>query len=379
MGMEVYANGMSIACKAADGKTIAAMPDVCLSPPTPPAGPVPIPYPNTAMASDTTNGSKTVQISGQEVMLKDQSTFKQSNGDEAATKSLGMGVVTACIQGEVAFVAWSMDVKFESANVPRHLDLTLHNEQSVPANTPTWPYIDTMSMPHNHSCKEDHDKERAACSKVEVTSKSGKLKVGATKRKRCGKSDNAKKCREAQKCMLQPYKPNRCCKGEQPHHLVEVHCFSEVGGRGSNLRGFAGYDMNKAPCVCATGPRHDKEHGALHAVQQGMEAAYNKRKDTLKSWGSDGASKWTYGEARNAGVLAHSAVYKDCNPKCVKKQLDAYHEQNKPKGPGCDGDTPVRSDPQAATRSKGTLNQAQNKALSDAKAAVKGIGSTSTS
>ena len=93
MGCEVYANGMMIACKAADGKTIAAMPDVCLSPPSPPAGPVPIPYPNTAMASDTTDGSKTVQINGQEVMLKDKSTFKKSTGDEAATKGLGMGVV----------------------------------------------------------------------------------------------------------------------------------------------------------------------------------------------------------------------------------------------------------------------------------------------
>ena len=64
MGMEVYANGMSIACKAADGKTVAAFPDVCFTPPLTPATPpgVPIPYPNTAMASDTTNGSKTVMI-----------------------------------------------------------------------------------------------------------------------------------------------------------------------------------------------------------------------------------------------------------------------------------------------------------------------------
>ncbi len=147
MGTEVYANGMSIACKAAAGKTVAAMPDVCLSPPTPPAGPVPIPYPNTAMASDTTDGSKTVQIGGEEVMLKNKSTFKQSNGDEAATKSLGMGVVTHQIQGKVNFCAWSMDVKFEGENVPRHLDLTGHNEMSEPPNTPPWPYLDGMTLP----------------------------------------------------------------------------------------------------------------------------------------------------------------------------------------------------------------------------------------
>ena len=106
MANEVYANGREIACKAAAGKSVAACPDTCLSPPSPPAGPVPIPYPNTAYASDATNGSTTVMISGQEVMLKDQSTFKKSTGDEAATKSLGMGVVTHAIQGEASFIAW---------------------------------------------------------------------------------------------------------------------------------------------------------------------------------------------------------------------------------------------------------------------------------
>src|SRR5229473_6202573 len=114
MANEVYANGREISCKAAAGKAIAAFPDTCFTPPQTPATPpgVPIPYPNTGMASDTTEGSKTVQISGQEVMLKDKSYFKQSSGDEAATKSLGMGVVSHQIQGKVNFVAWSMDVKF---------------------------------------------------------------------------------------------------------------------------------------------------------------------------------------------------------------------------------------------------------------------------
>jgi hypothetical protein len=144
MANEVYANGMEIACKAAAGKSAAAFPDTCLSPPSPPAGPVPIPYPNTAFASDTTKGTTTVMISGQEVMMKDQSTFKKSIGDEAATKSLGMGVVTHTIQGEASFVAWSMDVKFEGANVDRHLDLMLHNEQCDPANTPPYIYVDGM-------------------------------------------------------------------------------------------------------------------------------------------------------------------------------------------------------------------------------------------
>lgn len=32
MGCKVYANGDEIACKAGDGKVIAAFPDVCLTP-----------------------------------------------------------------------------------------------------------------------------------------------------------------------------------------------------------------------------------------------------------------------------------------------------------------------------------------------------------
>jgi hypothetical protein len=158
MGCTVYANSMSIACKAADGKTVAAMPDVCLSPPSPPAGPIPLPYPNTAMASDTTDGSTTVQISGQEVMLKNQSSFKKSSGDEAATKSFGMNVVTHQIQGSVAFIAWSMDVKFEGANVPRNLDLTGHNEASDPSATPPWPYIDGTLPPPVEEGRKVKDK-----------------------------------------------------------------------------------------------------------------------------------------------------------------------------------------------------------------------------
>lgn len=157
MGTEVYANNMEIACKAASGKSIAAFPDTCLSPPSPPAGPVPVPYPNTASASDTSNGSTTVMILGQEVMLKDQSVFKTSTGNEAATKSLGMGVVTHTIQGEASFVAWSMDVKFEGANVDRHLDMMAQNEQSQPPNPPTWPYTSTQTSPDDGDADDGED------------------------------------------------------------------------------------------------------------------------------------------------------------------------------------------------------------------------------
>lgn len=135
MGCDVYANGDEIACKAGDGKVIAAFPDVCLSPPSPPAGPIPVPYPDTSFSKDMQNGSKTVKIKNKEVMLKDQSFYKTSPlGDEAATKTLGQGVITHVITGKTYFVAWSMDVKFEGENVDRHTDLTTSNHASPMAN-----------------------------------------------------------------------------------------------------------------------------------------------------------------------------------------------------------------------------------------------------
>ena len=135
MGTAVYANEMEIACKAADAKVTAAFPDVCLSPPGPPAGPIPVPYPNSSFSRDMKNGSKRVTIGGRPVMLKDQSFYQTSPlGDEAATRSFGAGVISHQISGKTYFAAWSFDVKFEGQNVPRHLDLTTSNHASQPGN-----------------------------------------------------------------------------------------------------------------------------------------------------------------------------------------------------------------------------------------------------
>jgi hypothetical protein len=148
MGCDVFANNDEIACKAGDGKVIAAFPDVCLSPPSPPAGPVPIPYPNTSMSKDMQSGSKTVMIKSQEVMLKDQSFYKTSPlGDEAATNSFGASVVTHVITGKTYFIAYSMDVQFEGQNVDRHSDMTTSNHASQPGSTPPMANLAAMAAP----------------------------------------------------------------------------------------------------------------------------------------------------------------------------------------------------------------------------------------
>ena len=162
MGKNVYANGMEVSAKAADNQSIAAMPDVCLSPPTPPAGPVPIPYPNFSQASDTANGTRTVKIGGDEVGQKDKSYYKTSKGDEAATRTLGMGTVTHTIQGKTYFAAWSMDVKFEDENAIRFGDLTTHNHMSQPMDSgcTTSSVADAAPSPTEKDCKVLDDENK---------------------------------------------------------------------------------------------------------------------------------------------------------------------------------------------------------------------------
>lgn len=130
MSGEVFANGREISGKATSNKSLGAMADVCLSPPAPPAGPIPIPYPNFSNAGDTDKGSKSVKLRGKPAGLKDKSTYKTSKGDEAATRNFGMGVVSHKISGATHFGAWSMNVLIEGCNAQRQLDLTTHNHGS---------------------------------------------------------------------------------------------------------------------------------------------------------------------------------------------------------------------------------------------------------
>lgn len=147
MPNNVFANKNAVAAKVGLGKVIAAFPDVCMSPPAPPAGPVPIPYPNTSFAKDLKAGSKSVKIGGKPLALQDQSYYKSSPlGNEAATRSFGASVVTHQITGETYFAAWSMDVKVQGKNVCRHLDLTTSNHACHPGATPPNPNAEAMEM-----------------------------------------------------------------------------------------------------------------------------------------------------------------------------------------------------------------------------------------
>ena len=120
---------------AASSGMVMGFPDVCKTPS--PAGPIPIPYPNIAMSSDTSDGSSTVKCDGEKVMIQG-SVFSKSNGDEAGVAG---GVVSNCNMGKAEFILYSFDVKFEGKNVCRLGDLMLHNEMGSTPNTPPMPEV----------------------------------------------------------------------------------------------------------------------------------------------------------------------------------------------------------------------------------------------
>lgn len=147
MPTHVYANKNEIVSKASEGKTAAAFPDVCFSPPSPPVGPVPLPYPNTAEAKNLAQGTTKVFIKDKMAGMESSSYLSKSMGDEPATQSFPKGLLTVTLQGKAYFTSWSMNVKLEGKGAPRHLDMTTGNHASQPGNTPPIPHISSMSPP----------------------------------------------------------------------------------------------------------------------------------------------------------------------------------------------------------------------------------------
>lgn len=375
MSNQVYANNMEVSCKAAAGKSICAFPDVCFTPPTTPATPpgVPIPYPNTGMASDTTSGSTSVKISGKEVMLKNKSYFKKSMGDEAGCAPK-KGVITSKNMGKVYFTKWSMDVKAEGENVVRNLDLTTHNHASWVGNTPPQVYLDRMAMGFDlaecagardkvtDKCKDfdeipcpDESGVKAAESLASETREVLKS-TGMTEYKRARHQDTIAanqlvneeyeryskgfggdckegQCLDALKCFLSPQSPSRCCDKQTPHHLIPASSIVKEGARNQTggepvLKEFAGYKSLKAPCVCVEGPSadiatHKKAHNAWADRVSSLPGAST---DLEYSDGHKETAQFiTYEQATTAAKESMAKVAPHCDPACTEAQLNSYH------------------------------------------------------
>ena len=142
MGDKVFVNGRSAIHAGSAGKTI-CFPDVNLCPPTPPAGPIPLPLPNLAMGADLQSGASSVLIEGNP-MAKKSSFIGKSTGNEAA-QSTGGGVVSAVVQGKAYFTSYSIDVTVEGEEAPRHLDMLTHNHAGQsPPNAAMGTYLAMM-------------------------------------------------------------------------------------------------------------------------------------------------------------------------------------------------------------------------------------------
>ncbi|MER8695799.1 DUF4150 domain-containing protein [Mesorhizobium opportunistum] len=129
MAITVFAESMGFFHKGSNGKGIAPG-DVCLSPPSPPAGPVPVPYVNMLSSSDLSNGTKSVKIDGEPTAIENSSEISTSTGNEPATQGLGAGVITHKINGKGVFKLWSFTVKAEGKGVDRHGDMMAQNTAS---------------------------------------------------------------------------------------------------------------------------------------------------------------------------------------------------------------------------------------------------------
>lgn len=131
MSCSVYAEGMGFFHKGSGGSATAPG-DVCLTPPPPPAGPLPVPYVNKLSAGDLSKGSRTVKIEGNPTALEDSSEVSTSTGNEAATQ--GGGVVTHKTKGKGHFTLWSFSVFAEGKGVDCHGHPMMQNTSCTPPN-----------------------------------------------------------------------------------------------------------------------------------------------------------------------------------------------------------------------------------------------------
>jgi len=145
MGDNVFINGKAAVHSGSAGKVM-FFPDVCLSPPGPPAGPVPLPYLNTAIAADLDGAASTVTIEGNRVGNLD-SFIAKSTGDEPA-QSTGGGLITQTVQGKAYFLTGSPDVLIEGKPAVFHGSMMTGNHlRRFPGNTPPGVWMSTMLPP----------------------------------------------------------------------------------------------------------------------------------------------------------------------------------------------------------------------------------------
>jgi N-acetylmuramoyl-L-alanine amidase len=147
MADKVFINGMAAVHAGSSAQGI-AMPDVCLCPPSPPAGPIPTPLPNIFKAADLTCGAATVFIEGNPV--GNMNSYIQKSTGNAVSRPTGGGVISHAVEGAAYPVMGSFDVFIESSPALKIFDLWTANHMpgaKMPPNTPPTPLMGAMSVP----------------------------------------------------------------------------------------------------------------------------------------------------------------------------------------------------------------------------------------
>lgn len=116
-----------------------------------------------------------------------------------------------------------------------------------------------------------------------------------------------------------------------PHHIIPVkdHFTAAAIGAartGPDLKdnlshGNKTYDPDKAPGICVAGSDHGVEEANGRLKQHGrIGRAYVYMRNKLKG----DTYKYKDVSAKAAAQVGHHV---DCDPKCIKKQMDEYHEE----------------------------------------------------
>lgn len=363
MGTNVFINNREACCKASKGKSTAAFPDPCWSPPQ--STPIVIPYPNTAFARDLKKGTSTVFIRNSIVAQKDRSYFCTSQGNEPATPTLAKGVVSHKIKGKAYFKSWCANVKFEGREVPRHLDLMTHNHGSSPN---TMPHVFISEKAGDSGvCKKDVDLMEQACppnwkelhchglqhspesaisrpqaffksfnqlsqEKQSRLSEETKQSITKLKNNKATKKEVANvmteiakldSCLTAKRCILVPYRPKKgCCPGQTGHHVLPGAMFYK------NIPNYINSDTpahKHAPTICVEGTsNHDDwgSHGRIHQrLQDKIERYKNKP--------GEQCNDFSYDKACKMGIKSITQTFPEsgCTPACLRAQLDGYYSK----------------------------------------------------
>lgn len=131
MSATVIVNGQTVVHQDSGGVLITG-PDVCMTPVG--HAVLPIPYTNVARSVDISQGSTSVTMDGNSIMLKG-SVFSKSAGDEPGKVG---GVSSGVTGGKAKFVNYSSDVFVDGKPVCRRLDPMVSNLSGL-GNTPPAP------------------------------------------------------------------------------------------------------------------------------------------------------------------------------------------------------------------------------------------------